>query len=71
MPSPFCANAAEVGRNLPAEQVLNEIDIAIASYLKEVQKTDPGLELFRYDHHKQDPTEFGELLQELKRKGFL
>ncbi len=58
-------------KNLPPRQIVNEIDIAIASYLKRVQRTDPDFVLFKNEHHRKNPAEFDALLQDLKRKGLM
>ena len=56
-------------KDLSPAQIVNEIDISIASYLKEVQKTDPRFYWFKQKNHPDDPEKFDALLQDLKRKG--
>jgi hypothetical protein len=58
-------------KDLSPAQVLNEIDISIAWYLKEVQKTDPSFYWFKLENHPDDPQKFDELLQDLKMKGLM
>jgi hypothetical protein len=61
----------EEWKKLPPEQIANEMDIAIADYLKKVQKTDPDFTLFKLENHKDNPAEFEDLLRELKKKGLM
>ena len=57
--------------NLSLAQIVGEIDISIANYLKGVQQTDPDFVFFKYEHHRKNPEEFDALLQDLKRKGLM
>jgi hypothetical protein len=57
--------------NLSPAQIVDEIDISIANYLKRVQKTDPDFVFFKYEQHRKNPGEFDKMLQELRQKGLM
>jgi hypothetical protein len=61
----------EQWRNLSTEHVIHEIDIAVASYLKRVQQTDPDFIFLKYEHHRSNPADFDNMLLQLKQKGLM
>jgi hypothetical protein len=56
---------------LTPQQVVDQIDIVLAQFLKEKQKTDPRFYWFKQKQYPDNLQEFDELLKQLQRKGLM